>query len=131
MIPTVAPAFAYPDFVAPTLTFTPARWLTVEASPESVKSFEARGRLASGLLVRQTSGIIERRFTLHFPWLDDADKQKLIDAGGFMETVGADTFAFKNVDGTIHVVRFADPALSAVRLNDARWRIGEITLVKG
>ena len=129
MIPKVKPAFAWPDFATKTSTFAPDRWPEVEESPSTLQRFSATGRTAAGALVSQVSGVSERRVVLKYPAITTAEKESLLGGSGFFETVGGQTFEFKNFDGAVMEVRFAMSRFTAVEEADGRWRISPIELL--
>lgn len=129
MIPKVKPAMAYPDFGAATMNFAPDRWPEIEKSPISVERFEAVGRTASGVMVRQESTLVERKIVVSYKTLTESEKEILLGAGGFFETVGGKNFEFKSGDGTIYTVKFAMERFTAWQEDFDKWRVSSIEMV--
>ena len=127
----VKPEMAYPTFASATATFSPSKWPVAFEGGWTHARFEADARTAAGQFIRHTSPVTERRIAITYQLLSTADRDALAapDGTGFFYTVGGETFEFKDVEGTIHTVRFAMADVESTPAGFGRWNVSSIEMV--
>lgn len=128
---SIKPEMAYPTFASATATFTPARWPTLDGGGVDFRRFEADGRTAAGLFIRQVSPVKERIILVKYELLSTADRDALValDGTGFFHTVNGASFEYKDTDGVIYTVRFLSGLVESTPAGYDRWNLSPIEMV--
>jgi len=131
MAAPVKPEMAYPTFASATVTFSPAKWPTLEGSGVEFRRFEADGRTAGGLFIRQTSSVKERLISIKYELLSTADRDAFAakDGTGFFYTVMGASFEYKDTDAVIYIVRFVSGMVESVPAGYGRWSLSPLDMV--
>lgn len=131
MAAPVKPEMAYPTFASATITFSPAKWPALDGGGVEFRRFEADGRTAAGLFIRQASPIKERLISIKYELLSTADRDAFAaaDGGGFFHTVDGASFEYKDTDAVIYTVRFVSAFVESVPAGYGRWSLSSIEMV--
>lgn len=131
MAAPIKPEMAYPTFASATVTFSPAKWPALDGGGLEFRRFEADGRTAAGLFIRQASPVKERLISIKYDLLSTADSDAFaaMDGTGFFHTVNGASFEYKDTDAVIYTVRFVSGSVESVPAGYGRWNLSLIEMV--
>ena len=131
MAAPIKPEMAYPTFASATVTFSPVKWPALDGGGVEFRRFEADGRTAAGLFIRQASPLKERLISIKYELLSTTDRDTFaaIDGSGFFHTVNGASFEYKDTDAVIYTVRFVSGFVESVSAGYGRWNLSPIEMV--